>query len=130
MKVFSKQARQGDVFLRRIDKLPENLQEIPRERGKVVLAHGEVTGHAHAISEAHVMHYRVDPAMEVKAEANGMRTKLRAAGNLAPSSYLVVENQPASLLHEEHEGIQIPPGTYEIRRQREYDENELRNVAD
>jgi hypothetical protein len=43
--------RQGDVLLLAIDPdgLPEKVRTVPRQGGRVVLAEGEVTGHAHAI---------------------------------------------------------------------------------
>lgn len=42
--------RQGDVALERIQQFPANLQPVPLEEGRVVLAHGEVTGHAHTFT--------------------------------------------------------------------------------
>src|SRR3954447_6218846 len=41
--------RQGDVLIARIDEVPEDLEAVPRDKGRVVLAYGEVTGHAHAV---------------------------------------------------------------------------------
>jgi hypothetical protein len=43
------QFRQGDVYLRRVEALPKELREIPRDGGRIILAYGELTGHAHAI---------------------------------------------------------------------------------
>lgn len=44
------QYRQGDVLLVRIDNDDtEGYVEVPRDAGRVVLAYGEATGHAHAI---------------------------------------------------------------------------------
>lgn len=40
---------QGDVLLRRVQELPTAATPLPLDRGHVVLAYGEVTGHAHAI---------------------------------------------------------------------------------
>lgn len=126
MKTFEKMARQGDVVIVRCDRIPDGANPIKREGGKVVLAHGEVTGHMHAISEKHVQHFRVDDAMAQRVED---RTRLRAGGALA-QTYLMVEGAPALLKHDEHEEIQIAPGTYIVRRQREYVRGEIRNVAD
>ena len=42
--------RQGDVVLFPVSKLPNGCKEVPNEKGRIVLAHGEVTGHAHAIA--------------------------------------------------------------------------------
>ena len=44
--------RQGDVLIIPIANLPAKLQKVPRENGRAVLAHGEVTGHAHAIKRS------------------------------------------------------------------------------
>ena len=41
--------RQGDVLIVPVESIPEELDPVDREDGRVVLAHGEVTGHAHAI---------------------------------------------------------------------------------
>lgn len=43
------QIRQGDVLLQAIDKLPAGCSEIKPDGNRIVLAYGEVTGHAHAI---------------------------------------------------------------------------------
>lgn len=45
------QYRQGDVLLERIEKMPAGLTAAKRDAGRVVLAYGEVTGHAHALTE-------------------------------------------------------------------------------
>lgn len=92
--------RQGDVLLRRIDKIPEGLHTVPRENGRVVLAHGEVTGHAHAIDSSEVAFLAADVAELERA-------------------FLLVEEEVA-VVHEEHDTITLPPGSYEVRRQREY----------
>ncbi len=41
--------RQGDVLVLEIDDIPKDARRVPRDDGRVVLAYGEVTGHAHAI---------------------------------------------------------------------------------
>lgn len=48
--------RQGDVCLIRVEDADFG-NEIPRDtRGRIVLAHGEVTGHAHAIHNNSAQH--------------------------------------------------------------------------
>ena len=42
--------RQGDVLLVPADEIPDGAKPIARDHGRVVLAYGEVTGHAHAIA--------------------------------------------------------------------------------
>lgn len=102
-------ARQGDVLIERVDELPSNLEPIPSERGKIVLAHGEITGHAHAILSKTVQHL---------------------AAQDADVTYLEVQEAVALIEHEEHATIELPPGKYRVVRQREYTPTEIRRVAD
>jgi len=127
MMTFEKQGRQGDVFLVRVDTIPDGAVLIKRENGKVVLAHGEVTGHAHAISEKHVRQFR---AAYGAPTIDGAGFKLRAGGTLPSETYLEVTDKPCCLMHEEHAPIEIQPGTYIVRRQREYVRGEIKRVAD
>ena len=107
-----KQFRQGDVLITMISEPPKNLRRIDSVGGRVILAHGEVTGHAHAIYEPEKVEYFEDEA------ARYMR---------------VIEE--VDLLHEEHAPIHLTPGEYRIERfgegtQREYHPEALRSVAD
>lgn len=102
--------RQGDVLIVPITALPTELVPVERENGRVVLAHGEVTGHAHAIKDRDVALFR-DP-------------------KLAAIFMHVSADGPVVLEHDEHDTIAIPPGNYQIIRQREYSPEEIRNVAD
>lgn len=97
--------RQGDVLLVRVRK-PKMSREV--ENGpRLILAHGEVTGHAHVLtSEESVVH-----------EAAGV-------------TLLEVRAAMAALIHDEHATIQIQRGWYEVRRQREYSPEAIRNVTD
>ena len=83
---------------------------VERRCGRVVLAHGEVTGHAHAIRDRRATMFR-DPAQTAMF--------LRVSGD-----------GPVALEHEEHDTIHIPPGDYEVVRQREYTAEAIRAVAD
>ena len=42
-------ARQGDVLLFRVSELPKGAKDVTPKNGDVILAYGEVTGHAHRI---------------------------------------------------------------------------------
>jgi hypothetical protein len=53
--------RQGDVLIIPVESIPERLDPIGREDGRVVLAHGEVTGHAHVIKAEQAALFR-DPS--------------------------------------------------------------------
>jgi len=101
--------RQGDVALVAIEAIPADAVEQPRDgSGRVVLAYGEATGHAHALH---------DPGVSMLCAPN-QEAFLR-----------VVE--PSNLVHEEHDRIAIPPGIYRVVRQREWsDADEPVQVAD
>jgi hypothetical protein len=102
--------RQGDILIVAIVSLPIGLEKIARENGRAVLAHGEVTGHAHAIKDKRAMLFR-DP-------------------NLAAMFLNVTGDEPVALEHDEHSTIDLPPGPYRVIRQREYSREEIRRVAD
>ena len=97
--------RQGDVFLIRDDSAKPG-KPIARENGRVVLAHGELTGHAHAISAkgAELFEAEIDRVLKV--------------------------TKTVALKHEEHDTVKLPPGNYRVRIQREYSPEAIRNVAD
>ena len=77
--------RQGDVLLVR-KAMPKGAGLLPRERGAVVLAHGEVTGHTHRLAGANVSHYR-DGGDE----------------------FIAVMDRPEPLVHEEHSAVPMAP---------------------
>lgn len=100
--------QQGDVLLKKIEINLENaVKEMPNG-GRWIIAEGEVTGHAHAITESEAIVYT----------KNGVR-------------YILTE-QGFTITHEEHGPITVEPGTYEIGIVREYDHfvDEAREVAD
>jgi hypothetical protein len=105
--------RQGDVNLVRVDDMPaEGMYEITPKDGRVVLMHGEATGHAHAF---------YDGGVKIFA-----RNK-----NAERPDYLQVVRITALLKHEEHTTARIPPGIYRIPSQVEHtDDMEPRVVAD
>lgn len=95
-----KMIRQGDVLLKPV---PEQAMPVhPRaerqraERGLLILARGEATGHHHAVL--------TDEAELVK---QGERMLLTVFGS-------------ATLTHQEHAPIELPGGLYEVVPQREY----------
>jgi hypothetical protein len=102
--------RQGDVLIVPVDSIPEATQPVAREQGRVVLAHGEVTGHHHSIVEEGVELVTAEEAAEL---------------------YLLVHGtEPVELTHQEHDTIRVEPGEYQVIRQVEYTPEELRQVAD
>ncbi len=114
----ARQHRQGDVFCLPVSKMPEGCVEIPLEKGRIVLAHGEVTGHAHAIA--------VDPAAVVNAAIRKAQLFAAPSGDV----YLHVK-EPVSLTHEEHTQHNIQPGFYEVPIQVDMTADKMpRRVAD
>lgn len=107
MNMKNKQYRQGDVLVERVKAIPSTAQALQAEGGRMVLAHGEVTGHSHSICER-------DGRM---AQESGV-------------TYLEIRAAVAMLQHQEHATVEIPRGTYRVTRQREYTPEEVRNVAD
>jgi len=98
--------RQGDVLLQQIDTLPAGASPVEWDE-RVILAYGEVTGHAHAISTNYATMYtwEGDRLLEIKPGAR--------------------------LVHEEHATITLPAGYYKVIQQREYVPQALpRDVAD
>jgi hypothetical protein len=128
--------RQGDVLLIRVDSLPTGLREIPRDRGRVVLAYGETTGHAHAIEAPSVRFFGWQPAgavgskeaarevifnSEAEVIFDGARpVAARPVPAPAPTDRYLDVPVPAKLNHEEHGSIDIAPGKYRVVQQREY----------
>lgn len=90
------QVRQGDVLLVPVDEIPSKARPVARIDGRVILAEGEATGHAHAIRS---------PGASLLEE--GEERYLRVRG-------------PVTLGHEEHAPILVAPGTYRVVIQREY----------
>ena len=108
--------RQGDILLIPVDGLPTGAVPVAR-RGRLVLADGEATGHAHAVHERHARLFAAGPWTAASRSAR----------------YLVVDREPATLVHEEHDPIRVTPGAYRVLRQREYEPRARRNwrtVAD
>ena len=105
--------RQGDVLIRAIAdaEVPAEVKPVARDRGRVVLAYGEVTGHAHAIN-AEGAHLFRETAPE------------------KPRTFLRIIKTEALLRHEEHAPVKLVPGAYEVIHQREYTPEEIRRVAD
>ena len=112
--------RQGDVLLVATDKRPSATAKAVTDNGRVILAYGEVTGHAHQVvagpTEPLITDHDPVPAMELFEETDGTR--------------LLVVKRDALLKHEEHGPITLAPGGYEVIRQREYEPAGIRNVAD
>ena len=93
--------RQGDVILKAINRIEG------RKLNHLTLAEGEVTGHSHRIADGQAELYEQDGTL-----------------------YLRVLSDTATLIHEEHNAVEIPQGNWMVRIQREYEPEGWRYVAD
>ena len=91
----------------------EGIQTDAKENGETILAHGEVTGHKHKITEGEVKFFTVGDSQ-----------------NMFSPKYLEVVSDTAILWHDEHISHVLDKGIYEVTIQREYFPDEIRNVAD
>ena len=89
--------RQGDVLIRAIPEDAVTARHV-ESNGRIILASGEITGHHHAIAGT--------STVSLLEDDQGSR-------------YLRVR-EPAQVRHPEHAPIELPPGAYEVIRQREY----------
>ena len=105
--------RQGDVLLLPIaPAAPRKGIPVPAENGRVVLAHGEVTGHHHS--------FRLSETVSLfREDGSGSGLFLTVTG-LAP----------AELEHQEHTTLLVPPGSYRVIRQRTATAGVARRVED
>lgn len=100
--------RQGDVYIIPVASIPEGAAPVARENGRVILAHGEATGHAHAILSENAI--------------------LSAADN---ARFLRIVGAGVDLVHEEHATIRVAPGDYQVIIAREWtDDMAARQVVD
>lgn len=104
--------RQGDILIVGVEAVPAGAQPLDSTRGRLVLAEGEVTGHAHAIV------------------ATAEEATLYSVADEIDRWLRVRSHQGVALRHQEHATIRLAPGNYRIVRQREYAPGEIRRVAD
>jgi len=100
-------ARQGDVWLLRVDSIPD-LKIMQTRKNSVVLAQGTAAGNQHII--------------EGKVFVDTLSDE---------SVYVTIEEENANFYHKEHRpGIMVAPGIYRMKIQQEFVEEEYRNVMD
>lgn len=104
------------------------------DNGRIILAHGEVTGHCHEIITSEQATDTIPPAQYFEEPGTGRR--------------VLMATRPCALRHDEHGLIALDPskpvqvrqgdvllnpigaGAWEVIRQREYSPEAIRNVAD
>lgn len=104
---------QGDLLIERVSDIPGRGEVA---EATIVLAEGELTGHSHTVF-GQVALFRDD------ALARDIPRGLYIG-------HLAVGDPAARVTHQEHAVIELPKGTYRVRRQRELDPEEARIVAD
>lgn len=113
MRTFDKVCAQGDIHIMRIDgTLPKDAKEVEPKNGKLIVTHSE-TGHHHTM--------------------DATKAKLYELPDSIMDCLLVVENETTldhNRPHDTHEAIRFKPGTYRVRRQREYTPEGWRRVED
>lgn len=97
--------RHGDVILREVESVPSDAKK--REAKQLVLAEGEVTGHAHQVSGG-----------------------VGALFDYDDKVYLRIESEIGALTHEEHAKIELPAGSYEVFIQKDYTPKGWEKVVD
>lgn len=116
MRTFTKMAAQGDFIIMRINDIPTDVERIEPENGVYVVAHSE-TGHNHVMEMDRVEAFKPAGVKEVDLY----------------QMFLNVE-APTEINHlrsfDTHETLLVPPGKYEIRRQREYVAEGFRRAQD
>lgn len=117
MKTFQNQAAQGDLLIRRISGIPQGATQLAAQAGKFVVAHSE-TGHNHVIAER--------PNVLMFTTGDPMVSYLQVI-EATDATETLLEHLRG---YDTHETIKIPPGNYEIRRQREYTPEGWRRVED
>jgi hypothetical protein len=108
---------QGDLLIERVDNLqPSGDLPAPAADGSLLLAEGELTGHCHALFGRATLFRDDSLARDIP-------------GGLY-IGHLNVEGPSARVQHQEHAPIDLPKGSYRVRRQRELEPKDARIVAD
>lgn len=113
------QSRQGDVFVEQIN------EYVPNKTGKtakrIVLAHGEVTGHHHSA---------IGEFVGDVADSGELKYHQIIAQGYPINVADLVAFAKTQIKHQEHGPVPAKRGTIQVRRQREYSPEAIRNVAD
>jgi hypothetical protein len=149
--------RQGDILLVPVEEVPDGLSKVPREKGRIVLAEGEETGHLHAIEapnkaaeflatdldslEGRFLVVNGEGAQSIDAwKCENWEGKVcwvpveTPQERVEQASLTIIGRETVTgvaLRHDEHIAFVVTPGAHEVRRQREYSEaGGIRVVAD
>lgn len=107
--------RQGDILMVRVGAVEDSGKSRP-----VVVGHGEVTGHSHTLEAARTLNGDA-LAWDLFARTGEWQ------GDGAP---LVAVDADTVIRHQEHGPLTVPAGVWRVIRQREYEPERERFVAD
>ncbi len=103
--MFDRLIRQGDILLKRIPggAVPAGARPVRSEDGRLILAHGETTGHHHSVALSN-------------------RVALFREDGVGGGMFMTVTAEPTSLDHNsnpvEHTSHELAPGLWEVEQQR------------
>jgi hypothetical protein len=117
--------RQGDVLLVKVERAPKNLHPRLPVKAGIVLAYGEVTGHAHVLDPEKVRAFVPNQTGAWDASAE------RYIQVLEKTALQHLDLPAGGVPTGEHADIALEPGMYQVIRQREWDDSmETRYVSD
>ena len=115
--------RQGDVTLVRVGKAGARMKEAKRGKdGKLIVEHGEMTGHGHRIADKNAIGFRAETA-EMAGRAGLDFVQVGGSGATLKHEY-------ADGRHAEHEPVFLLEGGWERAVQVDEDDEGAREVVD
>lgn len=108
--------QQGDIlFIRSNSPLGRTIKQNKEGNGQLIIAKGEASGHAHVIGTRQAKKTEIIQASAQIRDPFGRDEEIASGPR-----YLVAEAE-VTVKHDEHKPLLLPPGTYRIGRQREYE---------
>jgi hypothetical protein len=92
--------------------------------GRIVLAHGEATGHAHVVLDRSAELFELTEARDAESDAVVARM-LRIAKDAT-----TLKHDCPGQVKPDHDPIPLPAGDYEVVQQQQYRPEEIRAVLD
>jgi hypothetical protein len=123
MKSIPWQCRQGDVLLERTNAPGPSSKTDRDPAGRIVLAHGEATGHAHVVLDRKAELFELTEAHDAQADAVVARL-------LKIAKDATLKHDCPGQVKPDHDPILLPAGDYEVVQQMQYSPEEIRAVLD
>lgn len=114
--------RQGDILMTRVKGMEKKKYSLIPNSKTVAL--GELTGHHHTFSEqSQVLLYKDNSASSSSSQQQEQQED---------PTLIEVKSGVAELVHQEHNTILLPEGTYKVTREMEYNPflNQIQRTAD